>query len=156
MKQGAKKLSFQDMEILLNKIIKLFKLIQGKDIFEEKYKFDLAKRLLLDKSVSSDLEEKMISKLKEECGNVYTVKLEGIMKDIESSKDLQNRFENDEKYRENIEKNNMKMVVRIISPSIYYVIYIYSSFFFFFLFSSLFLSFYFHSFSSSSYYYVYV
>lgn len=95
MKQGAKKLSFQDMEILLNKIIKLFRLIQGKDIFEEKYKFDLAKRLLLDKSVSRDLEEKMISKLKEECGNVYTIKLEGIMKDIEQSETLQNRYEND-------------------------------------------------------------
>lgn len=38
--------------------------MQGKDVFEAFYKKDLAKRLLLGKSSSFDLEKSMISKLK--------------------------------------------------------------------------------------------
>ena len=42
----------------------LFKLIQGKDVFEAFYKKLLAKRLFLGKSASYDLEKSMLSKLK--------------------------------------------------------------------------------------------
>lgn len=38
--------------------------LQGKDVFEAFYKKDLAKRLLLGKSSSFDLEKSMIAKLK--------------------------------------------------------------------------------------------
>lgn len=38
--------------------------LQGKDVFEAFYKRDLAKRLLLGKSSSFDLEKSMIAKLK--------------------------------------------------------------------------------------------
>ena len=38
---------------------------------------DLAKRLLLGKSASSDLEKSMVSRLKTECGWQFTAKLEG-------------------------------------------------------------------------------
>lgn len=41
-----------------------FRYLQGKDVFEAFYKKDLAKRLLLGKSASFDLERSMISKLK--------------------------------------------------------------------------------------------
>ena len=42
----------------------LSRYLQGKDVFEAFYKRDLAKRLLLGKSSSFDLEKSMISKLK--------------------------------------------------------------------------------------------
>lgn len=42
----------------------LFRLLQEKDLFERYYKQHLAKRLLLNKSVSDDSEKNMISKLK--------------------------------------------------------------------------------------------
>ena len=40
-------------------------LMKGKDVFEAFYKKDLAKRLLLGKSASIDVEKSMISKVKD-------------------------------------------------------------------------------------------
>lgn len=54
--------------------------VQGKDVFEAFYKKDLAKRLLLGRSVSIDAEKGAISKLKTECGSQFTSKLEGMFK----------------------------------------------------------------------------
>lgn len=48
----------------MDKTILLFRFLQDKDIFERYYKQHLAKRLLLNKSVSDDFEKSMISKLK--------------------------------------------------------------------------------------------
>jgi len=42
----------------------IFRFLQEKDVFERYYKQHLAKRLLLNKSVSNDNEKNMISKLK--------------------------------------------------------------------------------------------
>ena len=50
----------------------------AQDVFEAFYKKDLAKRLLLGKSASSDAEKSIISKLKAECGTQLSGKLEGI------------------------------------------------------------------------------
>lgn len=55
--------------------------LQAKDVFEAFYKKDFAKRLLMDKSSSIDIEKSMIAKLKAECGAQYTSKLEGMFKD---------------------------------------------------------------------------
>lgn len=50
------------------------------DVFEAFYKKDLAKRLLLSRSISPDWEQLMIKNLKNECGSVYTTKMEGMFK----------------------------------------------------------------------------
>jgi cullin-4 len=65
----------------------------GKDVFEAFYKKDLAKRLLVGKSASVDAEKSMLSKLKQECGGVFTLKLEGMFKDMELSKDIMSAFD---------------------------------------------------------------
>lgn len=53
--------------------VAMFRYLQGKDVFEAFYKKDLAKRLLLGKSSSFDLEKSMISKLKVlfPCGEMF-------------------------------------------------------------------------------------
>lgn len=53
---------------------------------------DLAKRLLVGKSASVDAEKSMLSKLKQECGGGFTSKLEGMFKDMELSKDINQAF----------------------------------------------------------------
>lgn len=65
---------------------------QGKDVFEAFYKKDLAKRLLLGKSSSTDAEKTMITKLKAECGSQFTNKLEGMFKDVDLSRDIMTSF----------------------------------------------------------------
>lgn len=54
----------QEIEVVLDKTMVLFRFLQEKDVFERYYKNHLAKRLLLNKSVSDDSEKNMISKLK--------------------------------------------------------------------------------------------
>jgi len=54
----------QEIEIVLDRTMVLFRFLQEKDVFERYYKQHLAKRLLLNKSASDDSEKNMISKLK--------------------------------------------------------------------------------------------
>lgn len=53
------------MDHCLDQVLVLFRYTQGKDIFEEFYKRDLSKRLLLSKSASVDTERIMVMKLKD-------------------------------------------------------------------------------------------
>jgi len=86
--RGDKTMTYEELESLLDRIMVLFRYLQGKDIFEAFYKADLARRLLLSKSASTELEMSMISKLKMECGAGYTSKLEGMFRDMDLSSNL--------------------------------------------------------------------
>lgn len=66
--------------------------MQGKDVFEAFYKQDLARRLLLGRSLSLDAEKLAVSKLKAECGSQFTSKLEGMFADIDLSKEAMAGF----------------------------------------------------------------
>lgn len=92
LKKGVRVMSDHEIEQILDKTMVLFRYIQDKDIFERYYKQHLAKRLLLNKSSSDDLEKSMISKLKCECGCQFTSKLEGMFKDISLSNTLNEEF----------------------------------------------------------------
>lgn len=65
-------LTENDVEVVLDKAMVIFRFLQEKDVFERYYKQHLAKRLLLNKSVSNDNEKNMISKLKV---NFITIKI---------------------------------------------------------------------------------
>lgn len=84
--------NLQDTEETLDKIMVIFRFVQGKDIFEAFYKKDLCKRLLVGKSSSHDAEYSMINKLKLECGSCFTAKLEGMFKDVRLSYDINTSF----------------------------------------------------------------
>lgn len=59
--------------------------MKSKDVFEEFYARGLCRRLLLKKSASLDAERSMIAKLKNECGELFTTKVEGMLKDLNAS-----------------------------------------------------------------------
>ncbi|XP_052783595.1 cullin-3-like [Mya arenaria] len=92
LKKGVKGMSEQEIEIVLDKSMVLFRFLQEKDVFERYYKQHLARRLLLNKSVSDDSEKNMISKLKTECGCQFTSKLEGMFKDMTVSNSYMDEF----------------------------------------------------------------
>lgn len=92
LKKGVKGMTETEIEQVLDKTLVLFRYIQDKDIFERYYKQHLAKRLLLNKSVSDDSEKNMISKLKIECGCQFTSKLEGMFKDMAISNSTMDEF----------------------------------------------------------------
>ncbi|KAJ3414768.1 Cullin-4A [Chytridiales sp. JEL 0842] len=84
----SKGISESEMESVLDRCLVLFRFIHGKDVFEAFYKKDLAKRLLLGRSASVDSEKSMLAKLKAECGGGFTSKLEGMFRDMDTSKDI--------------------------------------------------------------------
>ncbi|XP_055643671.1 cullin-3 [Toxorhynchites rutilus septentrionalis] len=94
LKKGCKGMSEQEIETILDKTMVLFRYLLEKDVFERYYKAHLAKRLLLNKSVSDDSEKNMISKLKTECGCQFTSKLEGMFKDMSVSNTVMEEFKN--------------------------------------------------------------
>ncbi|RMX67379.1 hypothetical protein DD238_000823 [Peronospora effusa] len=93
LRTGNKGGSEAEVESLLDRVMVIFRYIQGKDVFEAFYKKDLAKRLLVGKSASFDLEKLMLSKLKTECGSSFTNKLEGMFKDIDLSQNVMVQFQ---------------------------------------------------------------
>lgn len=84
--KGAK-MSENDVEAQLEKLVKLFTYLSEKDVFQEFCRKQLAKRLLLERSNSEESERFLIVKLKESCGSHYTSKLEGMITDINVSKE---------------------------------------------------------------------
>lgn len=71
---------------VLDKVIMLFRFVQGKDSFEAIFKKDLARRLLYSRSVSVEAERSFVAKLKAECGSAFTSRLEGMFKDMDTTK----------------------------------------------------------------------
>ena len=84
--------SEEQAETRLEKALQMFRFVQEKDLFERYYKQHLARRLLGDRSQSDDMERRVIQMLKTECGYQFTAKLEGMFKDINTSRDLQAAF----------------------------------------------------------------
>jgi cullin-4 len=99
LRSGNKEWTDEQMERLMDKIMVLFRFINGKDVFEAFYKKDLAKRLLLGKSASFDAEKSMLLKLKQECGANFTSKLEGMFKDMELSREMMISFKETSRHK---------------------------------------------------------
>ncbi|TFK47821.1 Cullin-domain-containing protein [Heliocybe sulcata] len=85
LKKGLKGKSDNEVEVVLDKTITVFRYLTEKDVFERYYKGHLAKRLLTGRSVSDDAERGMLAKLKVECGYQFTQKLEGMFHDMKIS-----------------------------------------------------------------------
>uniref|UniRef100_A0A3B6MZ05 Cullin family profile domain-containing protein n=1 Tax=Triticum aestivum TaxID=4565 RepID=A0A3B6MZ05_WHEAT len=114
LRAGNKGTSEEELEGILDKVLVLFRFIQGKDVFEAFYKKDLAKRLLLGKSASIDAEKSMITKLKTECGSQFTNKLEGMFKDIELSKEINDSFKQSSQARTKL-PTGIEMSVHVLT-----------------------------------------
>ena len=92
LRRGLKGVGEEDVEIVLDKVMMLFRYLQEKDVFEKYYKQHLAKRLLSGKTISDDAERSLIVKLKTECGYQFTSKLEGMFTDMKTSHDTMQGF----------------------------------------------------------------
>lgn len=114
LKKGVKGLTEAEVEVLLDKSMVMFRFLQEKDVFEKYYKQHLAKRLLLNKSVSDDSEKNMISKLKHECGCQFTSKLEGMFKDMTVSGTTMEEFRTHVN-SSNVNLNGVDLFVRVLT-----------------------------------------
>lgn len=94
LKQGTKSKTEAEVDVLLDKGIVLLQYLADKDAFEKYYKKHMSKRLLMKKTVSRDMERLMLSKMKTRIGNNFTQKLEGLLKDMNVSDDLNTQYKN--------------------------------------------------------------
>ena len=96
-KKDFKGLSEAEVNERLERVIKIFRYLQDKDVFEGFYKNSLSKRLLDSRGQGATIpneeaEKLLVLKLKEECGFQFTQKLEVMFKDIKMSEDTMNDF----------------------------------------------------------------
>ncbi|SNX86614.1 related to cullin 4A [Melanopsichium pennsylvanicum] len=120
LRSGNKTMTDQELEHALDEALILFRYTHAKDMFEEFYKRHFAKRLLLNRSASSDAERSMLLKLKEECGPEFTAKLETMIKDVEVSKDLMDeydRFAAKQRKDEADAKDNFDLSVSVLTQA---------------------------------------
>lgn len=92
LRRGIRGKTEREVEEVLEKAITLIRYLQDKDMFERYYQKHLAKRLLHSKSESHDVEKSMISRMKQELGNQFTAKFEGMFKDMQMSSELTSSY----------------------------------------------------------------
>lgn len=124
--------SEEETEQSINDAVSLFRFVQDKDVFERHYKQHLAKRLLMAKSASDDMERLVIGKLKvamrcgpmfhrrrrrlhvipplsqNECGFQFTTKMEGMFNDMRVSADATADF------KEQLLKSEVRIAVTVV------------------------------------------
>lgn len=88
LKKGIRGKSEAEVDVILDKAIVLIRYLQDKDMFQTYYQRHLARRLLHGKSESHDVENQLISKMRQEFGQQFTMKLEGMFRDLVTSAEL--------------------------------------------------------------------
>lgn len=88
LKSGIKDKSEAEVDTLLDSGVTLVQYLADKDVLETYYHKHMAKRLLMGKSVSRDVERQMLSKMKMRLGNQFTSKMESLLKDVELSENM--------------------------------------------------------------------
>eukprot|EP00049_Salpingoeca_infusionum_P022772 m.8687 g.8687 ORF g.8687 m.8687 type:complete len:722 (-) comp5384_c0_seq1:63-2228(-) len=111
LRTGYKECSEAELDEVMDKVLVLFRFVNGKDVFEAFYKTHLAKRLLYNKMASTDLEMAMLRKLKQECGSNFTSNLEGMFKDMTTSTELS------QEYKSTTPDISMELTVNVLTQS---------------------------------------
>jgi cullin 3 len=110
MKKDIKTLKDEEVSILFDQIMDIFRLLTDKDEFEGFYRNNLTKRLLNNLSSNDEAEKMMISKLKVECGFQYIHKLETMLKDMTLSEGLHQKFKSSQISQDIVFDFNIKVL----------------------------------------------
>lgn len=88
LKRGIRGKTEAEVDAVLEKAIVLIRYLQDKDMFQTYYQRHLARRLIHAKSESHDVENQIISRMKQEMGQQFTSKFEGMFRDLATSSEL--------------------------------------------------------------------
>lgn len=92
LKRGIRGKTEAEVEAVLERAVVLIRHLQDRDLFQTYYQRHLARRLLHDKSESHDVERQMISRMKQELGQQFTSKFEGMFRDLSLSAELTSTY----------------------------------------------------------------
>ncbi|KAL6784868.1 CUL2 [Auxenochlorella protothecoides x Auxenochlorella symbiontica] len=88
----SEKLTDDEVESLLDRVVKLLAYVSDKDLFAEFYRTKLSKRLLGTHMASEELEKGVLIRLKQQCGTQFTSRMEGMVHDLAHAKDKMEEF----------------------------------------------------------------
>ena len=88
LKRGIRGKTEAEIDAVLEKAITLIRYLQDKDMFQTYYQRHLARRLIHGKSESHDVENQIISRMKQDMGQQFTSKFEGMFRDLATSSEL--------------------------------------------------------------------
>ena len=94
LKKSQKGISENEIDDKLNNSITVFKYLDDKDVFQKFYSRNLGKRLIHQQSHSMDLEEAMITRLRQACGFEFTNKFHRMFTDISLAEEQNTNFGN--------------------------------------------------------------
>ncbi|KAJ6446186.1 SCF ubiquitin ligase subunit CulC [Purpureocillium lavendulum] len=92
LKRGIRGKTEAEVDAVLEKAIILIRYLQDKDMFQTYYQRHLARRLLHGKSESHDVEKQIIFRMKQEMGQQFTSKFEGMFRDLVTSAELTSTY----------------------------------------------------------------
>ncbi|KAL7800526.1 Cullin [Trichoderma afarasin] len=92
LKRGIRGKTEAEVDAILEKAIVLIRYLLDKDLFQTYYQRHLARRLLHGKSESHDVEKQIISRMKQEMGQQFTSKFEGMFRDLVTSSELTSTY----------------------------------------------------------------
>lgn len=91
-RKGARMSTEAETEETLESLLALFRYLRDKDVFEAHYKQLLSRRLLQNRTASIEAEKLFVAKLRAECGQQYTTKLESMFRDLFVAGQLMDEF----------------------------------------------------------------
>ncbi|KAJ5312716.1 hypothetical protein PENANT_c007G00014 [Penicillium antarcticum] len=117
--EGQQTLIDEDAELdrQMDQVLDLFRFVHGKAVFEAFYKNDLARRLLMGRSASSEAEKSMLARLKNECGSNFTHNLESMFNDMDTAKAEMVAFDALQKQRSHKERTPVPLHVSVLSAA---------------------------------------
>lgn len=117
LKRGIRGKTEIEVDIVLEKAVTLIRFLQDKDMFERYYQKHLARRLLHGKSESQDVEKQMISRMKQEVGNHFTTKFEGMFKDMDISRDLAEDYRSHIRGLGDVDRKNIELSISVLTSN---------------------------------------
>lgn len=109
-----KDMNDEEVEAKLDAVMTLFRYLNERDVFERYYKLHLTKRLLHARTASSDAERSFISKMKTECGYLYTSKMEVMFNDMKVSEETTDQFRA-KVAKEGVDMHNIELNVAVLT-----------------------------------------
>lgn len=92
MRQGADRMSDDELEAVFGRIVSLFLRVVDRDVFGEFLRKHLSRRLLTAPNFNDETEKSLIQKFKAKCGASFTSKLEGMINDRSTSAETSKDF----------------------------------------------------------------
>ncbi|KAG6020150.1 hypothetical protein E4U41_002963 [Claviceps citrina] len=92
LRRGIRGKTEAEVDAVLEKAIVVIRYLLDRDLFQTYYQRHLARRLLRGKSESHDVEKQIISRMKQELGQQFTIKFEGMFRDLVTSSELTSTY----------------------------------------------------------------